>query len=444
MNFKQQQLDFIGSPEQFPAYIAGVGTGKSTALIAKALFHSKESPNNLGVIVRKQYSDLRNSTIKDFQDYTNLKVNESNHEVRFPNGSTLLFIHGDILDSLKNINCGFFGIEQAEEFTDDTAWQFLKMRLRRDVKFRTGFIIGNTAGHNWIYDIYKRSGPPPNHELIEANTYDFAGIYKDRPDYIKNLETLPKQLFERFVMNSWEIAEGRIFQMWEERYHVIPDQTFPDWWETFGAMDTAIASGVFSAGLYKVSPEGDVIRFKEYYDKEKLISEHCSAINKMAKGYSISQWIADPSAFNKTREKLGQLYSIADELEDYGISIRPGENSVDAGINRMGEYLNINTNRSHPYNKDVAGSPRFFMTESCINARREIAEYRVVPNKLSDRGDRKWMPYKHNDHTVDEERYALMSRPLITVAAPEPVPVNKRSTVWAIEHEKEIAEGMYA
>lgn len=439
MHFKltPKQTEFVGAYEQFPAYIAGIGTGKSTALIAKALFHSWESPNNLGIIVRKNYTDLRDSTIKDYETYTGRKINESKKEDVLPNGSVILFRHGDELPVLKNINAGFFGIEQCDEFEDDTAWQFLKMRLRRQIKFRSGFIVGNTAGHNWVWKIFKENGAPPNHRLVEASTIEHADYLPK--DYIDNLKTLPIQLFKQYVENSWEILSGRIFQMWDEKFHVISDQTFPDWWETFGAMDTAVASGVFSAGLYKVDPQGNIIRFKEYYDKEKLISEHCRAILEMSKGHNIVQWIADPSAFNKTREKMGQLYSVADELQDYGISIRPGENNVDAGINRMGEYLNVNRDINHPYTKDVSGSPRLFITESCAMASKEIAEYKEVPNKLSDRGDRKWEPYKHNDHSVDEVRYTLMSRPSIAQKAEE-VPARKRHTVWAIEHEKELRD----
>ena len=158
MKFKltNKQAQFIGSYEQFSAYIGAIGTGKSTALIIKALFHCQESPNNLGVIVRKNFTDLRDSTIKDFESYTGFKVSENKKECILPNGSTILFRHGDELPVLKNLNLGFFGIEQAEEFGDETTWQFLKMRLRRDCKHRNGFIVGNTGGHNWIWNIFKR------------------------------------------------------------------------------------------------------------------------------------------------------------------------------------------------------------------------------------------------------------------------------------------------
>ena len=195
MKFKltTKQTQFIGAVEQFSAYIGAIGTGKSTALIIKALFHCQESPNNLGVIVRKNFTDLRDSTIKDFETYTGFKVTEQKKECVLPNGSIILFRHGDELPVLKNLNLGFFGIEQAEEFGDATTWEFLKMRLRRECKHRNGFVVGNTAGHNWIWDIFKRNGPK-NHMLVEAQTSEHAHILP--PDYIENLKTLPKKPYD--------------------------------------------------------------------------------------------------------------------------------------------------------------------------------------------------------------------------------------------------------
>ena len=90
----------------------------------------------------------------------------------------------------------------------------------------------------------------------------------------------------------------------------------------------------------------------------------------------------------------------------------------------MGEYLSVDLHRFHPHN-NIPGSPRFFVTESCVNTRREIPLYREVPNKISNRGDAKWMPYKHNDHAVDADRYALMSRPYVNTSAPVPKPTSR-------------------
>ena len=386
-SLKQAQVDFIGSPEQFPAYIAGVGTGKSTALIAKALLHSQESKDNLGVIVRKQFSDLRNSTIKDFQDYTGLKVNESTHEVRLKNGSTILFIHGDVLDSLKNINCGWFGIEQAEEFPDDTAWQFLKMRLRRKVLFRSGFLIGNTNGHNWIYDIYKRQSPPPNHELIEATTYDFKDIHA--PDYITNLETLPKKLYNRYVMNSWEEAEGLVFDEYLESRDTIEPFSIPDGWEKGFCLDHGFRNPT-AVLWYAIDFDGTIFIYDEHYEAGQPISYHAQKI----KPRGIYSGIADPSIFNKTMSRENFMYSIADEYQEQGINLRAAVKSKeDASIARVNEFFK---------------SGRIKIFKNCVNTITEIGNWKwkeVRPGLNA-----KEEPQDLANHACDDIKYIVASR----------------------------------
>jgi hypothetical protein len=69
-------------------------------------------------------------------------------------------------------------------------------------------VIANTAGHNWIWRLWKHN-PGPDYRLSEATTYDNA---QNLPaDYIRDLETRLKvespRKFERFVMNSWEEYE---------------------------------------------------------------------------------------------------------------------------------------------------------------------------------------------------------------------------------------------
>lgn len=402
---KQQQVDFVGSPLQFPAYIAAVGTGKSTALIAKALLESKTSPNNLGVIVRKQYTDLRNSTIKDFQDYTGLKVNESTHEVKFPNGSTLLFIHGDVLDSLKNINCGWFGIEQAEEFPDDTAWQFLKMRLRRKVEFRTGFIIGNTNGHNWIYDIYKRQKPPEQHELIEATTYDFESIHK--PDYMRTLESLPKRLYNRYVLNSWEESEGLVYDEYLESKHVVEPFSIPSTWVKGFVLDHGFRNPT-AVLWYALDHDGNIILYDEHYRAEMPISEHAKEIRSRG----LTDGYADPSIFSKTQQKAGTVYAISDEYADHGINLMPAYRSAEeASIARVNEFFK-------------AGRIKIFRNlQSTI---REISNWKW--KELRPGVNAKEEPQDLNNHLCDCLKYLIATR-FNAPAVPQPAP-ESGSLAW--------------
>lgn len=198
------QFDYVYSKKKYPAFVAAWGTGKSMCLIIRAMILSQKYKNNLGVIFRKEFTDLRDSTVKDFENYTGLEVN-AQREVKLDNGSTIMFRHLEEMNNIQNINLGWFAIEQAEELETDDPFFTLFGRLRRkDVGIQTGFIIANTNGHNWVYKLWKL-GQLKDAELLEAKTYDNR---QNLPDsFIDSMEIIKDRkpnLYNRMVMNSWE------------------------------------------------------------------------------------------------------------------------------------------------------------------------------------------------------------------------------------------------
>jgi hypothetical protein len=202
--------------------VAAWGTGKTMCLILKAMDLSIRYPNNLGLIVRKNFTDLKDSTMKDFHRYTGIKVPTSK-DVLLPNGSEIMFRHMDELSGVvQNVNLGFFAIEQMEEFDTAEEFDLLDGRLRREGCFRQGFGIANTNGHNWVWRKWKNERGPDYlcdkilpcefdglgysgfAELIEAKTFDNPYL---PPDFIGSLkikqETNPSA-YRRYVENSWE------------------------------------------------------------------------------------------------------------------------------------------------------------------------------------------------------------------------------------------------
>ena len=202
----KKQDEFVFSHRRYPAFIGGVGTGKTMCGIARMRDLMERYPRNLGIVVRREFTDLRDSTIKDFTRYTGIDV-PSNKDVILPNGSLIMFRHGDEINVLKNINAGAILIEQAEEFDTDETFVFLRDRLRRqEAGHRSLSIIANTNGHNWIYKLWKvNADKDEEFHLVEATTYDNAANLP--ADYIADLEkmkrTHPKH-YNRFVLNSWD------------------------------------------------------------------------------------------------------------------------------------------------------------------------------------------------------------------------------------------------
>jgi len=178
--FEPFQKAFINSTARFPCFKAGWGTGKTTCALIKGLILSDAYQGNLGLIVRKKYTDLRDSTLKDFERYTGLHVPQSTKEVMIGEGSKIMFRHGDELSGLQNVNLGWAYIEQAEEFETDEQFMMIRGRLRRELKLagnwenkvskdypelieyikhnqlRQLMIIANAAGHNWLYQKWNK------------------------------------------------------------------------------------------------------------------------------------------------------------------------------------------------------------------------------------------------------------------------------------------------
>jgi hypothetical protein len=205
-NLIKPQANFISCRARYPAYVAAWGTGKSMSLIAKGMMESEQHNGNLGVIFRKEFTDLRDSTVRDFEEYTGLKVN-SERCATLGNGSQILFRHMEEMNNLQNMNLGWFAIEQAEEL--DTDEQFFKLhgRLRREGVHRTGFIIANTNGHNWIYRLWKaqRSADYP---LFEADSFAAAKyLPADTIASWRELEQKKPKIYRRFVLNSWDESD---------------------------------------------------------------------------------------------------------------------------------------------------------------------------------------------------------------------------------------------
>ena len=218
-------MDFFASMFRFPAMVAAWGTGKTMCGLLKAMDLSISYPGNLGSIVRKNFTDLKDSTMKDFTRYTGIRV-PSSKDVKLPNGSEIMFRHMDELSGIvQNVNLGWFFIEQAEEFDTPEEFDLLDGRLRREGCFRQGFIIANTNGHNWIWRRWKNESgseyqcdkefPYPTGlegleysgyaSLTEAKTADnAANLPEDFLGSLKIKAEINPSHYRRYVLNSWE------------------------------------------------------------------------------------------------------------------------------------------------------------------------------------------------------------------------------------------------
>jgi hypothetical protein len=209
LRLKPYQERFLYSQKKFPALISAIGTGKTLMLLMKVWKFCEDYPKAIVMVVRKEYTDLRDSTIKDFERYFNVKP-DSNKEFRFQNGSVIMFRHAAEVNVLKNINLSMFAIEQAEEFETEEQFVYLRDRLRnRATPYRQGVVIANANGHNWLWRLWIDNPNGEEYDCSTATTFDNESNLPS--DFIEDLKRMEKDApnhYKQYVMNSFDIDES--------------------------------------------------------------------------------------------------------------------------------------------------------------------------------------------------------------------------------------------
>lgn len=215
IKLKKYQDDFIFDDKPVHFLKSAWGTGKSTALIIALNREAEMYPDNLLMCVRKEFVDLRDSTMKDFTLYTGRKI-DSNKNCTYANGSVIMFRHAEEItgNNLQNVNLGSIFLEQGEEFETDEAFFTLFGRLRRKDSSGKAYVISNAKGHNWIYKLKQKgiydSIADPDHKNrldvhFSATTYDNSENLPPRFfTLINTLKESKPNLYNRLVLNSDE------------------------------------------------------------------------------------------------------------------------------------------------------------------------------------------------------------------------------------------------
>jgi predicted phage terminase large subunit-like protein len=242
ITWRSHQDKLLNSKVSYTGLFGGIGNGKTLAASAAIINHSTNNENNLCLVGRLTYPELRDSTrevflgllrqyYKEGQDF---KVNKAENSVSFSNGSVVIFRHLDNPAALLGPNLGAFYIDQAEEI-DEESFLTLQGRLRRPgVKFHQGILTGNPKGHNWVYFRFGLDEAMGSKEFYHNKDYlmitapTIANVDALPANYIEQLErSYSKEWFERYVEGSWEAFDGQIFDITKiSGYQALPRLIF--------------------------------------------------------------------------------------------------------------------------------------------------------------------------------------------------------------------------
>lgn len=469
----EAQTYFLNSLKRNILFNSGFGAGKTFIACYKLLLLLAKFPKSRAVIGRQVYRDLAKTTMQTFFQVCPYGLydlskggawNKQDGYLRLINGSEIFFMHFDDLDvsSIKSLEINFLLLDQAEEILE-AIYLALDSRLGRKSdaivppdlledfpdwprNAHTGrpevpvyaFLLINPPDEGELHYLIQRFHPDSEewkeryqevNDYIVSSSRDNAALSKEN---LENMLSRDPKWVARYVDAKISQGEGAIHQVHEDSI-VEPNLEFIANIRRKGALSRVLDHGQSSPTccLWFSSFKGFHYCFQEYYVPDALISEHRQNIHDLSlittpngmqyeENYIFN--LADPSIFDKTAQKKGGFWSVADEYMDSGLdgpalAWVPADNNEFATRNRINELLKFDPNLVNPITGRL-GSPRLFFFKrtreypnGCYHAIRELKAQKKMligtmngKNLYSDKRDETVV-----DHAYDPTRYYCAS-----------------------------------
>jgi len=200
-------------------YLGAFGAGKSLALVQQFADMAMRYPGTRYLIVRKRFTDLRDTTLTTFKESVDERLytyNKQENTATFINGSVILFRGLDKMKKVGSLEVAAVGIDEAYELTFDE-FKMLKARARQKGTPReiAGKIIAssnpcdigkNENGPEWLY-VYFHLQPKENPSKYRGRFHVKANSLENPylpPDYVPNLQRdYPVSWVRRFIYGEW-------------------------------------------------------------------------------------------------------------------------------------------------------------------------------------------------------------------------------------------------
>ncbi len=271
---------------------------------------------------------------------------------------------------------------------------YLECKMR--VLDKCGEIFGTMTplkGLTWVYDkIYLN-------EVNDEDVWYEQISWEDNPFLSKKeVDKLTANMSEE-ELNSRKYGNffsgmGLVYSEFDIHENVIEPFDVPKVWYDKISIDPGLKNPL-SCHWYACDFDGNIYVIAEHYDKEKTIEYHSEKIKQKCKSLDWKstngryEAIIDSAANQKT---LSSPKSVTELFYENGIATNPYVNKdLFSGINRVKSYF-----------KNARGERKLFIFKTCVNMIREIKGYYWGNHDA---------PIKRDDHSLDELRYYIMSRP---------------------------------
>jgi phage terminase large subunit-like protein len=253
----------------------------------------------------------------------------------------------------------------------------------------------------WVFDLYEDFlAGQKDLAFCQLSTINSPFINADEKqrqiDKWKGHPEEGARLYGQFVRRS-----GLVYPEWSRAVHVIPSFTFPKHWQRVVSIDPA-ATGTTAALWIAIDDNGNLFGYKEYYEKDLIVSQHAKNILLRCGGDPVDYWLLDPTW---GRQRNAETHRTGEQLwREAGIPVRLPDVGEDFGLAVSREYINASATPNSRH-------PKYHLTEGNPNFEFEITHYTWDSYSKGERkGESKEKPRKRHDHLLNAWQYACAQR----------------------------------
>ena len=437
-----KQKLFLTDKHRYVAFGGARGGGKSWAVRIKAVLLALKHKGIRICIVRRTYPELIENHIKPLREMLQCgakgsvaKYNDSRKELKFINGSEILFRYCNAEKDLNNFQGVQFHIifmDEATQLQQEWIEKIGACVRGADSLPKRNYYTMNPGGasHGYFKRLfidkkYESGEYPEDYSFIQSLVTDNEALMKENPEYIKQLEKLPPKLREAWLNGRWDVFEGAFFEefrvtpdpqachdagiteeeaLQEHRWtHVIKPFDIPSGWKIYRSYDFGFGKP-FAVNWYAVDYEGIAYMILELYgctgtpnegvkwSPEQQFKEvaRIEREHPYLKGKRI-QGVADPSIWDGSRG-----IAIIEEAEKQHLWFEKGINDRIPGWMQIHERLRF----------DEHGKAMLYIFENCKDT------IRTIPLMMYDEHKPEDLDTDLEDHIPDSLRYFCMARPI--------------------------------
>ncbi|MBD0743586.1 terminase large subunit domain-containing protein [Streptomyces sp. CBMA152] len=417
----RQQL--FHDAEEFAVLMGGAaGGGKSKALTMEAIRACVRYPGIRVGAFRRTYGELKESLLAElasvgYAGALGASWNGTEYELRFPNGSLLMFRYAESLKDSTRRQGGQYQLLVFDELTltPPDVVAFLESRLRTGrgdvpvIGVRAGTNPGG-PGHGGVKQRYVDATSYGERVVIDERGRTVRFIpskLADNPhvnrEYADDLKALPEKLRRAFLDGDWESFMGQALSEWRHERHTIAPIALPASWRRYVGIDwgyTAPWCVLWAA----VDEDGRVWFYRELYATQVGEAEQA---RRILAAEAADEQVAARYADDSMWATRGDAQAVADVYAQHGVPLTAagkGPGSRLSGLQRWHSYLAEAPACPHHRAQGWETCPKVHVFTTCANLIRTLP---VLPHAMS--GNPEDVDTHAEDHAYDAGRYLLIN-----------------------------------